>query len=99
VAFLTTRVKNPDKEDWGKLKRVLKYLNGTKFLKLKLSVDSLAMLKWYADRSHNIHVDCRGHGGGFLHSQSHTLRLGRLHMPLSGSVEIMPLHFMALDRL
>jgi hypothetical protein len=39
VAFLTTRVKNPDKDDWGKLKRVLKYLNGTKYLKLKLTAE------------------------------------------------------------
>jgi hypothetical protein len=30
VAFLMTRVKTPDKYNWGKLKRVLKYLNGTK---------------------------------------------------------------------
>ena len=29
VAFLTTRVKSPDENYWGKLKRVLKYLNGT----------------------------------------------------------------------
>ncbi len=29
VSFLTTRVKDPDKDDWGKLVRVLKYLNGT----------------------------------------------------------------------
>ncbi len=29
VAFLTTRVKEPDEDDWGKLKRVLKYLNRT----------------------------------------------------------------------
>ncbi len=35
VAFLTTRVKNPDEDDWGKLKCVLKYLNGTKYLKLR----------------------------------------------------------------
>ncbi len=35
VAFLTTRVKSPDKDDWGKLKGVLKYLNRTKYLKLK----------------------------------------------------------------
>ncbi len=34
VAFLTTRVKSPDEDNWGKLKRVLKYLNGTKYLKL-----------------------------------------------------------------
>ena len=34
VVFLTARVKSPDKEDWGKLKQVLKYLKGTKYLKL-----------------------------------------------------------------
>ena len=55
VAFLTTRVKSPDKDDWGKLKRVLKYLNGTKYLKLNLSVDNLGVLKWFVDRSYDVH--------------------------------------------
>ncbi len=45
VAFLTTRVKLPDKDDWGKLKRVLRYLNGTKYLKLSISVNDLGILK------------------------------------------------------
>jgi hypothetical protein len=63
VAFLTTRVKSLDEDDWGKLKRALKYLNGTKYLKLRLTVDNLLMLKWYVDGSHNVHWDCRGHGG------------------------------------
>ncbi len=39
VLFLTTRVKDPDKDDWGKLKQVLKYLNRTKHLKLTLEAD------------------------------------------------------------
>jgi len=38
-------VKNPDEDDWGKLKRVLKYLNGTRYLKLRLTVESMGMLK------------------------------------------------------
>ena len=63
VAFLTTRVKSPDKDDWGKLKRVLKYLNGTKYLKLRLSMENVGMLKWYVDGLHNVHPDCRGHRG------------------------------------
>jgi hypothetical protein len=63
VAFLTTRVKEPDEDDWGKLRRGLKYLNRTKYLKLKLSVESLGVLKWYVDGSHNLHADCKGHGG------------------------------------
>jgi hypothetical protein len=66
VAFLTTRVKNPDEDDWGKLKRVLKYLNGTKYLKLNLSVENLGVLKWFVDRSHNVHWDCKGHGGAMF---------------------------------
>ena len=42
VAFLTTRVKKPDNDDWGKLKRVLKYLHTTHSLCLTLSVVSLS---------------------------------------------------------
>jgi hypothetical protein len=29
IAFLTKRVRSPDEDDWGKVKRVLGYLNGT----------------------------------------------------------------------
>jgi hypothetical protein len=71
VAFLTTRVKSPDNDDWRKLKRVLKYLKGTKYLKLKLSVDNLGLLKWCVDGLHNVHWDCQGHGGAMF-----TLRKG-----------------------
>jgi hypothetical protein len=56
-----------DEDDWGKLKRVLKYLNGTKNLKLKLKADNLGILKWYVDRSHNVDWDCKGHAGALLH--------------------------------
>ena len=49
MAFLTTRVKKPDQDDWGKLKRVLKYLNGTKHMKLKLTVENLTLIKWWID--------------------------------------------------
>jgi hypothetical protein len=66
VAFLTTRVKSPGEDDWGKLKRVLKYLNGTKYLKLQLCVDDLGLLKWFVDALHNTHWDCRGHGGAMF---------------------------------
>jgi len=42
---------------------VLKYLNGTRYLKLRLTVESMGMLKWYVDGLHNVHWDCKGHGG------------------------------------
>jgi hypothetical protein len=63
VAFLTTRVKRPDEDDWGKLKRLLKYLKGTRFMKLSLSVDSLDVIRWYVDASYNMHWDCKGQTG------------------------------------
>ena len=41
VYFLTARVKLPNEYDRGKVKRVLKYLKGTKYMKLNLSVETL----------------------------------------------------------
>jgi hypothetical protein len=35
VSFLTTRVRAPDEDDWKKLVRLLRYLNGTRDLKLR----------------------------------------------------------------
>ncbi len=63
---MTRRVKAPDEDDWGKLKRVLQYLNGTKYLKLTISVGNLGILKWYLDGSHNIDWECKGHAGAML---------------------------------
>eukprot|EP00804_Cyclotella_cryptica_P023698 CCRYP_019315-RA/>CCRYP_019315-RA protein AED:0.52 eAED:0.52 QI:0/0/0/1/1/1/2/0/438 len=66
VAFLTTRVKSPDEDDWGKVKRVLKYLNGTKDLGLTLSLDNLGIVRWYVDASFAAHADCKGHTGAMM---------------------------------
>jgi hypothetical protein len=50
--FLTTQVKAPDQDDWGKLVRVLKYLNGTYDMKLILSADEMKFtFNWYVDGS------------------------------------------------
>ena len=45
VSFLTTRVKDPDQDDWKKLVRLLRYLKGSKTLVLTLSDDGKG-LKW-----------------------------------------------------
>ena len=66
VAFLTTRVKRPDKDDWGKLRRVLKYLQGTRYMKLTLSVDDLSMIRWWVDASDRTHHDMKGHTGTLM---------------------------------
>ncbi len=41
-------------------------MNGTKYFKLKLSVENLGILKCYVDDSHNVHTDCRGQGGAVI---------------------------------
>ncbi len=66
MSFLTTCVENPDEDDWGKLKRVLKYLKGTMHMKLKLSVENMGMVQWWVDTSYNVHEDCRGQTGAMM---------------------------------
>ena len=51
VAILTTRVKKPDVDDWGEHVCVLKYLKGTKHMKLTLSIDNINMSRWWMDTS------------------------------------------------
>ena len=66
MAFLITRVKDPDEDDWGKLKRILRYLKGTKNMKLTLSADNLSVVKWWVDASHAMHDDCKSHTGASM---------------------------------
>jgi hypothetical protein len=64
VLFLTTRVKALDQDDWGKLVRILKYLNGTRYMKLILSADEMKFtIHWYVDGPHQVPEDCRGQIG------------------------------------
>ena len=63
VAFLTTHVKQPDEDIWGKLKRELNYLKGTLHMKITLTVDNMNTLHLYVDASYGTHWDCKGHTG------------------------------------
>ncbi len=66
VAFLTTRIKKPGMDDWGKLRRVLKYLKGAKHMKLTLTIDDLLMIRWWVDASDRTHMDCNGHTASII---------------------------------
>jgi hypothetical protein len=60
-------VKQPDEDDWGKLKRMLKYLKGTvRGLKLTLSVYDVSIIQWWVDALYAVHEDCRGHTGAMM---------------------------------
>ena len=64
VAFLCTRVKTPDEDDYKKLVRVMKYLRGTIALKLTLEASNNRVIKWWVDGAFAIHPDMRSHSGG-----------------------------------
>ncbi len=66
VAFLTTRVKKPDEQDWIKLVRMMRYLRGCPELPLILRADSVPIPKWWIDGAHAVHNDCRGHSGAAM---------------------------------
>ena len=64
ILFLTTKVKVPDEDDWGKLKHGLMYLKGNIYTKIQLKEDSLSIIRWWVDTSYVVHWDCKGHTGG-----------------------------------
>ena len=66
MSFLTTRVTSPDVDDYKKMKRLLKYIEGTMDLPLKISIDSMNVTKWYVDSSHAVHNDMRGQTGACM---------------------------------
>ena len=63
TAFLTTCVKAPDKDDWGKVKRLLQYLKCTVHMPLILSAESLALACVWVDTAYAVHTNCRSHTG------------------------------------
>lgn len=63
TAFLTTRVKRPETDDYKKLARVMKYLRGTINLPLTLEANDAHVLKWWVDGSFAVHSDMKSHTG------------------------------------
>jgi hypothetical protein len=66
IAFLTTRVKGPDIDNWHKLCHLVDYLRSMHELPLILAADGTGVLSWYVDASFAMHPDMRGHTGGAM---------------------------------
>jgi hypothetical protein len=66
VAFLSTRVRKPDQDDYKKLGRVMKYLQQTTGLTMTSETQDITSIKWWIDASYAIHPDMRSHTGGVL---------------------------------
>jgi hypothetical protein len=66
ITFLTTRVREPDTDDWKKLSHLMQYLKCTKSLPLILSAHESGIIKGYMDGSYGTHKNLRGHTGAGL---------------------------------
>ena len=66
VAFLCTRVKIPDVEDWKKLKRLISFLHQTINDVRIIGADDLLKMQTFIDSLHAVHEDMKGHTGGTI---------------------------------
>ena len=66
VAFLTTRVQNPDIDDFKKLGRCLRYIQETKDIPLILTATDPHVIQWWVDASFAIHPDMKSHTGATM---------------------------------
>eukprot|EP00804_Cyclotella_cryptica_P026252 CCRYP_019833-RA/>CCRYP_019833-RA protein AED:0.40 eAED:0.40 QI:0/-1/0/1/-1/1/1/0/167 len=66
IAFLRTQVKKPDEDDWGKLKRLLKYNRGMLYLTLNLEATNLSCAEWCVDALFAVRGDYKSYTGGAM---------------------------------
>jgi membrane-bound inhibitor of C-type lysozyme len=67
VTFLCTRVQYPTEQDLKKLKRVIKYLNGTKGLIMKIQkTGDVSHVNVFCDASFAVHKNMRSHTGAII---------------------------------
>jgi hypothetical protein len=59
TAFLCSRVKEPDVDDYKKLAWTMKYQQGTKTLPLRLETDDSGCIKWWIDCLFAVHPNMR----------------------------------------
>ena len=66
IAFLCSRLCNPDEDDYKKLTRMMQYLCGTKDMVLTLRANDDGTVRWWIDASYAVHADMKGHMGATL---------------------------------
>jgi hypothetical protein len=66
IAYLTTRVKQPNEDDWNKLVKVMPYLKSTIDDVLTLQSDRIRIINWHVDVSFATHNDLRSHTGAIM---------------------------------
>ena len=64
--FLTTRVNDPEKDNWAKLRHFLRYLKRNPGLGLTLEISNTSLVHWWVDASLAIHPDSKSHTCGSM---------------------------------
>jgi hypothetical protein len=82
IAFLSRRTKEPDEDDWKKLRRLLIYLHSTLDMPLTLQANNLHTIQWWVDGAFAVHNDMKSHTGitmslgkGSIYSSSTTQKI------------------------
>ena len=85
ISVLAGRVQKPNKSDWEKCRRLVRYLRCTRNLHLILRYDGCCISKWHIDASFAVHSDFRSHSGGilFLHEKSGGIMTGSTKQKLN----------------
>ena len=63
VAFPTIRVRQPNKDDSGKIVHLMKYIMGTRDFTFILSTNGSGVLKWWIDAYYSVHPNMWVHTG------------------------------------
>jgi hypothetical protein len=66
VAFMCTRVRAPDSDDYKKLTRCMRYLRQSIALPLVLEADDANIIKWFVDGAFAVHNDMKSHTGAYM---------------------------------
>jgi len=83
IAFLTTRVKDPDEDDWKKLRRLIAYLKGTVDLVMTLGADNTRVVKWHIDATYAVHPDMKSQSGSTMTMGSGVITAGSTKQKLN----------------
>ena len=89
VFFLTTRVKAPDVDDWGKSRNGIMYPKDMLCMKRYLTAESISNIFWWVDGSFGVHWDSKGHTGAIISiGKGAIVNISRKHkMNLASSTE------------
>lgn len=66
ISVLSSRVKVPNKDDWIKARRLVRYLRETQIIHLILKYNATRINRWHVDASFTVHKDFRSQSGGLL---------------------------------